>query len=175
MQSSTSSQRQRRGMQWARFRHRNSSSLHSFTHPTCPKSHFSSIQCYLNCQFITSIHLFVPTVQPAHSAGHTHTVSRHREKMQTPHTKGLEPRTVLQCQPHRPSHLKIFIFRGGLIFVFVFRGFTKYEDYGLWKENNLETCSSVKIGWENCNIHTAARNLCIVVKEKKNIYIYRRC
>lgn len=34
MQSNTSSQRQRRGIQWARFRHRNSSSLHSFTQPT---------------------------------------------------------------------------------------------------------------------------------------------
>lgn len=32
-QSNTSSQRQRRGIQWARFRHRNSSSLHSFTQP----------------------------------------------------------------------------------------------------------------------------------------------
>ena len=34
-QSKTSSQCQRRGMQWARFRHRNSSSLHSFTQPVC--------------------------------------------------------------------------------------------------------------------------------------------
>lgn len=39
MQSNTSSQRQRRGIQWARFRHRNSSSLHSFTQPTCPQRH----------------------------------------------------------------------------------------------------------------------------------------
>lgn len=35
MQSKTSSQRQRRGMQCARFRQRNSSSRHSFTHPIC--------------------------------------------------------------------------------------------------------------------------------------------
>lgn len=35
MQSNTSSQRQRRGMQCARFRHRNSSSRHSFTQPIC--------------------------------------------------------------------------------------------------------------------------------------------
>lgn len=35
MQSKTSSQRQRRGMQCARFRQRNSSSRHSFTQPIC--------------------------------------------------------------------------------------------------------------------------------------------
>lgn len=39
MQSNTSSQRQRRGIQWARFRQRNSSSLHSFTQPTCQQGY----------------------------------------------------------------------------------------------------------------------------------------
>lgn len=48
MQSNTSSQRQRRGMQWARFRQRNSSSLHSFTQPTCQQRHTVNHQ---NCPF----------------------------------------------------------------------------------------------------------------------------
>lgn len=39
MQSNTSSQRQRRGIQCARFRQRNSSSLHSFTQPTCEQAY----------------------------------------------------------------------------------------------------------------------------------------
>lgn len=44
MQSKTSSQRQRRGMQCARFRQRNSSSRHSFTQPICQEKESTGVK-----------------------------------------------------------------------------------------------------------------------------------